>query len=178
MQRHDLEFTVVKPFGNLFRGRTVLVAVQTDDGKILLGAKEHFYPPTIVRLLGGGVDDGETFERAAKRELQEELGVVAPALTPLTLFNIRATAEDGKVYTHQTATFLARIGGAEYRAGDDVSHIVPMTLSGLDILADRYNSLHPTLWRVVDEGNYAWADYGKMYGPIHKIVAQHIKQLG
>lgn len=178
MQRHTLEFSVVKPFGNLFRGRTVLVAVQTDDGSILLGAKDHFYPPTIVRLLGGGVDKNETFQQAAVREIKEELGVdmLAP-LTPLAHFTVCATDADGKLYTHETATFLAHIGSVAYRAGDDVSHVVAMSLPELEALADRYAKLHPTLWRVADEGDYAWADYGKMYGPIHKITAEQIQQL-
>jgi NADH pyrophosphatase NudC (nudix superfamily) len=42
---------------------------------ILIGAKPGFYPSTISRLLGGGVDEGGTFEQAALRETGEERGV-------------------------------------------------------------------------------------------------------
>jgi 8-oxo-dGTP pyrophosphatase MutT (NUDIX family) len=80
MKRHNLAITVEQPFGNLYRPRCVLIAVEDSRGNVLLGAKPASYPPTIVRLLGGGADNGEDLKAAAARELREELGVtIAPA---------------------------------------------------------------------------------------------------
>jgi 8-oxo-dGTP pyrophosphatase MutT (NUDIX family) len=176
MEKHKLNITVEKPFGNLFRERCVLVAPQDSEGKVLLGAKPHFYPPTICRLLGGGVDKGESFEQAAVRELEEELSVdLSPdKLTPIALFETTATDADGKEYHNETAVFSANIGDQAYEAGDDVKHIVKMTADEVYQLGERYEQLPEVLWYNGKEGLYAWLDYAKLYGPIHKVTAEKI----
>jgi ADP-ribose pyrophosphatase YjhB (NUDIX family) len=178
METQKLIFTVDKPFSNLFREKCVLIAVQNAEGKVLLGAKSYFYPPTISRLLGGGVDEGETFAQAAARELEEELGVRVEAdqLAPLVLFETVATDAEGKEYRNQTAVFAADIGAQPYRAGDDVSSIIKMTPDELYQLGERYEQLPETLWYNGEEGLYAWADYAKLYGPAHKVVAEKIRE--
>lgn len=179
MEKRELKFTVKKPFGNLFRKRCVLIAAQDSKGNILLGAKPYFFPPTISRLLGGGVDEGESFEEAAVRELEEELGVkiTADKLTPLALFVTDATDEDGKEYHNETAVFVANIGDQTYKAGDDVKHIITMTPDEVHELGEHYEQLPDVLWYNGEEGLYAWADYAKLYGPVHKVVAEKIKSL-
>jgi ADP-ribose pyrophosphatase YjhB (NUDIX family) len=178
MEKQELNLTVKKPFGNLFRAQCVLIVAQDSEGNILLGAKPYFYPPTISRLLGGGADRGETFEEAAIRELEEELGVsVQPeSLIPLVLFDTKATDEDGKEYHNETAIFKADIGNQAYQAGDDVKHIIKVTPDELYELGQRYEDLPEVLWYNGEEGLYAWADYAKLYGPVHKVTAEKIKQ--
>ncbi|OGM76171.1 hypothetical protein A2188_00740 [Candidatus Woesebacteria bacterium RIFOXYA1_FULL_43_9] len=61
-----LNIKVQKAFGNLYRKKLALIAVQDLEGNILVGSKPNFYPEGISRLLGG-----------ALRELEEELGVIA-----------------------------------------------------------------------------------------------------
>ncbi len=177
MEKHELKFDIRKPFGNLFRKKCVLIAAQDNEGTILLGAKPYFYPPTISRLLGGGVDEGESFEQAAVRELEEELGVKVEvnALTPLVLFETTAKDEDGKEYYNETAIFKANIGDQTYQAGDDVKHIITMTPDEVYELGERYEQLPDVLWYNGEEGLYAWADYAKLYGPVHKVTAEKIK---
>ena len=179
MEKYELKIDVVKPFGNLFRKRCVLIAAHNDEGKILLGAKPSFYPPTISRLLGGGVDEGETFEQAAVRELKEELGVSVELadLTPLILFATSAKDEDGKEYYNETAIFQVNIGSKKYRAGDDVKHIIEVTSDELHELGEQYEQLPTVLWYNGDEGLYSWADYAKLYGPVHKVTSEKVRGL-
>lgn len=177
MQEHHLTFTVKKPFGNLFRKRCVLIAVQNDEGKILIGAKPHFYPPAISRLLGGGVNEGESFEQAAVRELQEELSITikADGLIPIALFVTDAKDQESNEYHNKTAVFSVNIGGQTYEAGDDIKHVIPMTPDEVHELGELYEQLPEVLWFNGDEGEYSWADYAKLYGPIHKVTAKKVK---
>lgn len=174
MEKYELNLDVKKPFGNLFRKKCVLIAAQDSEGNILLGAKPYFYPPTISRLLGGGVDKGESFEQAALRELEEELGVKVEIanLIPLALFETTAKDEDDKEYYNETAIFKANIGNQTYQAGDDVKHIIKMTPDEVYELGKHYEQLPETLWYNGEEGLYAWADYAKLYGPVHKVTAE------
>lgn len=178
MQKYELSFTVKKPFGNLFRKQCVLIAAQDAEGNILIGAKPYFFPPTISRLLGGGVDEGESFEQAAVRELEEELGVKVEVdkLTPLGLFITDTTDEDGKTYHNETAVFAGNIGSQPYQASDDVKHIIKMTPQEVYELGEHYEQLPDVLWYNGEEGLYAWADYAKLYGPLHKLVGEKLRQ--
>ncbi|CAM4362276.1 NUDIX hydrolase [Nocardia ninae] len=177
MEERVLKLDVKRPFGNLFRRKCVLIAAQDSEGHILIGAKPRFYPPTISRLLGGGVDGGESFVQAALRELEEELGVKleAGSLTPLVLFETSATDEDGNEYYNETVVFGATIGDQAYQPGDDVTHIIRMTPDEVYELGERYEQLPDALWHNGEEGLYAWSDYAKLYGPIHKVTADKIK---
>jgi len=64
------------------------VAVLVQDGADLLLARQYRYPVDrwIVDLPGGAGAFGEMPEQAARRELEEELGVVATELIPLHTF--------------------------------------------------------------------------------------------
>jgi 8-oxo-dGTP pyrophosphatase MutT (NUDIX family) len=177
MIRHELAINIQKPFGNLYRKQCVLIAVVNNEGKILVGAKSYFFPPIIARLLGGGVDQDEDAQAAAARELEEELGVrVAPqSLTPLALFSVTATDETGQTFRNDTHVFHTNIGDQKFQAGDDVTAILALTPDELYSLGTRFNELPDTLWYNGPEGIYSWADYAKMYGPIHQIVAEEVK---
>lgn len=58
--------------------RAAVVLVATDDGRVL--AVSRPCPPWRYSLPGGGVELGETYEQAARRELLEETGVEADRL--------------------------------------------------------------------------------------------------
>lgn len=179
MEQMDLDINVQKAFGNLYRKQCILVAVQNEAGKVLLGAKPYFYPPTISRMLGGGVDEGECVSVAVVREIAEELGVTfnESDFTPLFQLNTHATDEAGKKYNNQTYVYHVKIGNEKYQAGDDVKYILELTLGELHELGSAYEALPDTLWYKGPEGEFNWADYGKMYGPIHKMTADKINRL-
>lgn len=169
----DVNIEVVAAFGNLYRKRCVLIAVQDADGKILTGAKPSFFPPSITRLLGGGVDEGEDLELAAVRELSEELGVKVDVtqLMPLAQFNTHATDSTGKAFYNETYLYGVNIGDATYRPGDDVKQIIALSKDELYNLATAFEKLPTSLWYRGEEGDFSWEDYGKLYSQIHRVAA-------
>lgn len=70
-----INLTLKHTFGNILRQRHVLIALQNQQGEILLGHKPDFYPQDIYRLIGGGIDEGEEVITAAVREIKEEIGL-------------------------------------------------------------------------------------------------------
>lgn len=166
----ELKVSVEKPFGNLLRKECVLVAVFDHENKLLLGGKPRFYPPTITRLLGGGVGDGETSGSAAVRELAEELNIKVAEndLEKLATFTINATDADRNTYSNITNLYSVHLGFQEYKAGDDVGYIGKFNQNDLRILVTSYASLSKTLWYRGVEGEFSWYDYAKVYGPIHE----------
>ncbi len=175
----NLDFQVTKPFGNLFRKQCVLIAVEDNEGNILIGAKPSFYPPTIARLLGGGVDDGEELYDAAIRELHEELNVHVDKsdMTELSTFISDVTDEDNRTFHNTTTVYHVNIGEKPYKAGDDVKFILKLSKEELFQLGERYEKLPIDLWYTGNEGNFNWTDYAKLYGPLHKTVAEKLINL-
>jgi 8-oxo-dGTP pyrophosphatase MutT (NUDIX family) len=173
MKEVTLNIKVEKPFGNLFRKKCALVAVFDHENKLLLGEKPHFYPPTITRLLGGGVDVDENPAHAAVRELAEELGVnvAKDDLKEIAAYVVNAIDSDGNTYNSTTYLFSARIGDQKYNAGDDVKFISRFDQADLQRLVNSYNSLPKTLWYKGQEGEFSWYDYAQVYGAIHHEVA-------
>ncbi len=179
MSQTELHITAKKAFGNLYRKQCTLVAVENEAGKILIGAKPYFFPPTIARMLGGGVDEGEAVEKAVVRELSEELGVTLQEsdFTHLFTLDTHATDDEGNKFHNQTFVYHANIGNQKYQAGDDVKSIIQLTIDELHLLGQQYEELPDTLWYRGPEGEFCWADYGKMYGPIHRMTAAKTKSL-
>lgn len=179
MKRISLDIKVEKPFGNLFRKKTALVVVENADGDFLVGAKPYQYPPTITRLLGGGVDEGEPEDVAAVRELSEELGVTIDSseLTPLLAITVNAEDAEGKHYKHEAYIYYVNIGETPYEPGDDIKNIVKLSLDELYALGEAYEALPETLWYKGREGTYSWSDYAKLYGPVHKLSAEEVRSL-
>lgn len=179
MKNISLDIKVEKPFGNLFRKKVALIVVENADGDFLVGTKPYQYPPTITRLLGGGVDEGEPEDVAAARELSEELGVTLDPSDLTSLLVITTNAEDaeGKHYTHETHIYYANIRDAQYEPGDDIKAIVKLSLDELYALGEAYEALPETLWYNGHEGSYSWNDYAKLYGPAHKLSVEEVRSL-
>lgn len=179
MKHVRLDIKVKNPFGNLFREKTALLVVETADGDFLVGAKPYQYPPTITRLLGGGVDEGESENNAATREIREELGVALSfsQLTPMLVVSVGAEDAEGKHYAHEIHIYYANIGDDQYEPGDDIKAIVKLDLDELYALGEAYEALPEALWYNGPEGLYSWNDYGKLYGPVHKLASEAVREL-
>jgi 8-oxo-dGTP diphosphatase len=91
---------------------TVDVIIEMDGGIVLVERKN---PPHGWALPGGFVDYGESVEKAAAREVEEETGLT---LANLTQFHVYSDPRrDPRMHT-LTTVFVAR-GEGELRAADD-----------------------------------------------------------
>lgn len=171
MEIANLKIKIKKPFGNLFRETTVLI-VKNAEGEYLLGAKPKFYPPTISRLLGGGIDKGESVVEAAQRELEEELNVKLEEkeLKHKSSLEVIAIDQDDKQYNAAIHFVEAQRRVNNYNPGDDVEFIVEFSRKELEQLVDAYKNLSDTLWYRGEEGEFCWEDYGKVYSEVHRIA--------
>ena len=64
---------------------------------------------------GGGLEAGETFEEAARRELREETGIEDAELGPCVLEREKALAVEGEVVLFRERYFLARAASCAIR---------------------------------------------------------------
>ena len=100
--------------------REVLLVRRRDDG--------------LWDLPGGGVNVGEEVEAAARRELREETGLEAGALTLLGVFSgdaHRHTYPDGNEVAWVTALYTAHGVSGDARAGDDAGEAAWWPLEAL-----------------------------------------------
>lgn len=97
---------VVRPTARVLvidgRDRVLLFEMHTGDGRVF------WCPP------GGGLDPGETFEQAARRELSEETGWAYAQVGPLIGHRRHVvTWHDGVTYDCRERWFLARVDALE-----------------------------------------------------------------
>ena len=166
------EFKIEEAFGNLYRAETVLIIVKNSRGQFLLGSKPNFFPPTITRLLGGGVHEGETPLQAAQRELEEELGVKIEINNLSDIAKIEISAVDNASKIFLTSIYLVNVISPidKYKPGDDVKFIDNLSTKEMVELIRNYRNLSPSLWYKGEEGEFCWKDYGTIYGYIHEIA--------
>lgn len=87
--------------------RAACCMIVAEDGKILIVSRRD--DPTKFSFPGGKVDPGETPEEAAKRELEEETGLVASALHPVFI------GQDGP---YECTTFACEVEGGHVALDD------------------------------------------------------------
>ena len=164
------------PFENLrYRDRTVLILGKDDQEKFILGDKKGFYPEGIVRMIGGGINDGEDVLSAAIRETEEELGVKEPAdiFVPLIQVNVEGTFE-GEKFTHTVYVYFLPLTDKQLVSGDDVSDVVRMSEKEYRQLVTNYFGLSSDNFFEHPGGKFSWGDYGKVYGFIHEVVLDEV----
>ncbi|WP_299055465.1 NUDIX domain-containing protein [uncultured Nocardioides sp.] len=83
------------------------VAVVDGRGLVLMQERDEHpvIDPECWGLPGGAIEAGETPERAAHRELDEETGLAAPSLTPLGAFRV----DHPVVGPHDCHLFVTRL---------------------------------------------------------------------
>jgi 8-oxo-dGTP pyrophosphatase MutT (NUDIX family) len=122
------------------------VATLVIDGDDLLLARQYRYPIDrwIFDLPGGAGEGGETPEDAARRELEEELGIVARDLRPLHTFFMNPGRSSWPVHV-----FVCSPGttpGVPFRADlSEQVHLVRMPVAELDARIGRGEVVDPTL---------------------------------
>lgn len=179
MKTYRLKVKIQKAFGNIARKRHVLIICRDTTGKFLLGHKPHFYPQGIYRLIGGGVEKDEKPKQAAIRELKEELGIGVKEnrLMPLAKVIVDAATRD-QTYNLITNLYFLQLMPDEIKPGSDLIEVVRLTLKDLSGLADRFESLDENLCFKSEDGySHSWGDYGRVYGPIHRIVYEELRHI-
>lgn len=81
-----------KALEDFYKGRGVGVVVMDPQGRVLLGDHET----GTLAFAGGHVEDGESYEQAAVRELKEETGLAAEGL--VELMTKRLNGNDAKIF--------------------------------------------------------------------------------
>ncbi len=174
-----IELDLKAPFGLLKRGMdTAVVLVRNKNGQWVLGRKDSFYPEGIVRMIGGGMDDGNPLGDI-QRELKEELAVEVEEdrLKPLIHAEIIGRLPDGEQVT--TSVFVFYLMTYESLvAGDDLSGLAYLSDHDMHDLIGRYGRLPESGVIRKDEPDGTWADYGKIWGPIHAAALERVKELG
>lgn len=74
---------------------TLCLAVR--DGRVLLGMKKRGFGAGRWNGFGGKIEDGETIEEAAKREMLEECGVAIDAMEPCGIHEFEFAAKRGEI---------------------------------------------------------------------------------
>lgn len=160
------------PIGNLYRKHHVLILIELNDGKFLLGTKDAFYPKHIARLVGGGRNESEDAVRCAQREVFEELALSIPIerFIPIAKVITEAETTEGSMQM-DTGIFGIKLDINEERqivAGDD--------LSGYKVFnSEEYYDLVRDIFQLngayqADTFSFEWKDWGVIYGPIHEIA--------
>jgi 8-oxo-dGTP pyrophosphatase MutT (NUDIX family) len=92
----------LSPQSELRPGHAACAVIVLDDGRYLLqlrDLKPGIFYPGHWGLFGGAIDADETPEAALRRELGEEIGLVAEELRPLTQFSFTC-GRHGRIDRH------------------------------------------------------------------------------
>ena len=102
----------------LLRPRTLTFLLREAD--ILLGLKKRGFGKNYLLGIGGKVEDGETIEEAAKREVAEEIYVLLPEIHKVGILNFYFShVEDGS-WDQQVHVFTANKWEGEPQESEEI----------------------------------------------------------
>lgn len=162
--------TINNPIGNLYRKRHVLVLVVDKNSNFILGKKKGFYPDNVARMLGGGIKENEDPKDAAKREIAEELLVYTPIESFKELCSVitQASTTEGDMEMQTWVYSFHLPGSADIKPSDDITGVQIFTQDQYEKLVSNIMELSGEF--VTEKFSFHWADWGKIYGPIHKYA--------
>jgi 8-oxo-dGTP pyrophosphatase MutT (NUDIX family) len=155
------------------RGEHVLILLRNKDGKFVLGEK-NLYPEGIVRMVGGGMD-GDTPPVGASREMAEELGITVEPDDLTFLMSVKAEiTADSEMVHFTTHLFFYQLSDEVLHASDDLDGLAHLSEAEYFELIKRYSELSED---IDPTKQFAWADYGKVYGPMHQWALEASKSV-
>lgn len=105
--------------------RVIVSAIVEKDGKLLFGKKpQNIGPyPNTWHLLGGGINQGESFVDAVKREVLEESGISLTNIEPISFDEDYEPNKHG-IRTHYIfLVFRATYKSGELKPRDDIAEL-------------------------------------------------------
>ena len=97
----------------------VATIVRTKEGRYVLAQRDEkpgIRYPGYYSLFGGGVEAGETYEEAARRELEEEIGIVAERMEHV--WQYRNNLKEEHVYAVEISVPLSELHLTEGKSFD------------------------------------------------------------
>ncbi len=180
----DVQFD---PFGRQDRVGEVCMVVRRPNGRLLTATKTY-YPPTISRLLTGGIAPGELIETALLREVEEETGLEVVIRRFLAVIEYTATRTISQLESNGTAhvdnaahfcTFaflLDEIGGV-LSPQDDQERIAAFH----EVTPDELPHLAAALEQVADTYDHEihghWRSWGLFRAIVHRVVYAALSDL-
>ncbi|HET6419264.1 MAG TPA: NUDIX domain-containing protein [Geobacteraceae bacterium] len=136
----------------LFLNAAAAVAVIIEwRGKILFGVRKHDPGCGMLDLPGGFVEQGETGEEAARREVKEELGIDLPELRYLFSVPNRYPYR-GIVYDTLDLIFLSRWDERpEVKADDDLEDVIWVEPEAVEYGRIAFESMRRALSRYMED---------------------------
>jgi len=166
----------LQPIKALRNGKDgALVFIRNSQNQWVLGRK-NFYPEGMAKLIGGGIEDGESPLNAAQRELKEEVGIDfdLDRLVPLIHAEVTGKVND-KIASFSVFVFYAQTNQSMVAASD---------IDGFKFLSDA--EMHQFLDQMSRLPNDAiepdhpatWNDWGHVWEPIHRAAFERSKEMG
>jgi 8-oxo-dGTP pyrophosphatase MutT (NUDIX family) len=162
------------PIGNLYRKNHALILIKQGD-KYVLGLKKHFYPANFARMIGGGINEGESPKAAAIREVKEELNYQTESVEYIATLKTIANTAQGEMIMTTHIYFLEIPFNTQLEVGDDVTGLKYYTEQELQKLIFGMSQLTGTYHGEDYLFHFDWEDYGKIYEPIHQIAFEYAK---
>lgn len=109
---------------------------------------------------------------AAVRELNEDLQIIRDSSKLVHLVEIRTEAEtsEGKMQMITNVYFTKLKKHEKYSANDDLSNLLEIGREEFIDLIKAMENLNTEF--VTDKFSFKWADWAKIYSPIHKIALE------
>jgi isopentenyldiphosphate isomerase len=123
--------------------RIVHILIFDDEGKMVLqkrSAKKSFCPLHWSTAVGGHVQSGESYEEAAVREFQEELGVNVPISF---MFNTRY--DDPRGFFKFLGVFKVKFNGSFDLNPEEVESVEAFSMDEIKSMIEKGGSFHPEL---------------------------------